>query len=124
MKALARAGCAAVTFLILGTAASGASGREYVLWTGRKVYVTADGRSWRQATPRGAVQPATFKAIDAVAFRGVHQGWVIASNCSTGRGSVYRSSDGGRSWKAYRFHAHSCVGGSNFSLNVESDSRA
>jgi len=124
MKALARIGCAAVAFLVLATAADAVSGREYVLWTGRKVYVTADGHSWRQVTPRGAVQPATFKAIDAVAFRGAREGWLISSDCSTGRGSVYRSSDGGRSWKAYVFHAHSCVGGANFSLNVESDSRA
>ena len=121
---LARVGCAAVAFLAVATAAGAVSGREYVLWTGSKVYVTADGHSWRQVTPSGAVRPGTFRAIDAVAFRGVREGWLIASDCSTGRGSVYRSSDGGRSWKAYAFHAHSCVGGANFSLYVESDSRA
>jgi photosystem II stability/assembly factor-like uncharacterized protein len=124
MKALARAAGAAAAFLILGTAAGAASGREYVLWTGSKVYVTADGQGWRQVTPRGAVRPGTFRAIDAVAFRGAREGWLIAGDCSTGRGSVYRSSDGGRSWKAYAFHAHSCVGGANFSLYVESDNRA
>ena len=124
MKALARVGCAAVAFLVLATAAGAVSGREYVLWTGSKVYVTADGHSWRPVTPSGAVRPGTFRAIDAVAFRGAREGWLIASDCSNGRGSVYRSSDGGRSWKAYAFHTHSCVGGANFSLYVESDNRA
>src|SRR4029450_13975701 len=109
MKALARAAGAAAASLILGTAAGAASGREYVLWTGSKVYVTADGQGWRQVTPRGAVRPGTFRAIEAVAFRGAREGWLIASDCSTGRGSVYRSSDGGGGRHAYSFHAHSCA---------------
>jgi photosystem II stability/assembly factor-like uncharacterized protein len=124
MKALARGGCAAITFLVLGTTAGAVSGREYVLWTGSKVYVTGDGQSWRQVTPHGALRPGTFRAIDAVAFQGPRQGWLIASDCSTGRGSVYRSFDGGRSWKTFAFHAHTCTAGANFSLNVLSDQRA
>jgi len=123
MKALARVGCAAVAFLVLATAADAVSGREYVLWTGRQVYVTADGHSWRPVTPRGAVQTASFRAIDAVSFLR-SGGWLISSDCSTGRGSVYRTSDAGRSWKAYSFHAHSCAGGANFSLDVDSETRA
>jgi photosystem II stability/assembly factor-like uncharacterized protein len=123
MKALVRAAGAAVAFLVVATAAGAVSGREYVLWTGRKVYVTADGHSWRQVTPRGAVRTDTFRAIDAVAFLR-SRGWLISSDCSSGRGSIYRSSDGGRSWKTYAFHAHSCAGGANFSLDVDSDSRA
>jgi photosystem II stability/assembly factor-like uncharacterized protein len=124
MKALARVGCAAVAFLVLATAADAVSGREYVLWTGSKVYVTVDGHSWRQVTPRGAVRPDTFRAIDAVAFQGAREGWLIASDCAAGRGSVYRSFDGGRSWKTYAFHAHSCSGGANFSLDVLDKKRA
>jgi photosystem II stability/assembly factor-like uncharacterized protein len=124
MKALARGAGAAVALLILGTAAGAVSGREYVLWTGSKVYVTADGQAWRQVTPRGAVRPGTFRAIDAVAFRGAREGWLIASDCATGRGSVYRSFDGGRSWRAYAFRAHSCVGGANFTLDVLNEKRA
>jgi len=124
MKALARVACAAAAFLILVTAAGAVPGRAYVLWTGSKVYVTEDGRAWRQVTPRGAVRPGTFRAIDAVAFQGAREGWLIASDCAIGRGSVYRSFDGGRHWRAYAFHAHSCVGGANFSLDVDSDSRA
>mgnify|MGYP003693955111 CR=1 FL=1 len=50
-KALARVGCAAVAFWSSRLAAGAVSGREYVLWTGSKVYVTADGHSWRQVTP-------------------------------------------------------------------------
>jgi photosystem II stability/assembly factor-like uncharacterized protein len=124
MKALARVGCAAVAFLVLATPADAVSGREYVLWTGSKVYVTTDGHSWRQVTPRGAVRPDTFRAIDAVAFHGARAGWLIASDCATGRGSVYRSFDAGRHWRAYAFHAHSCAGGANFSLNVLNEQRA
>ena len=115
---------AVVAFLILGTAAGAVPGRAYVLWTGSKVYVTADGQAWRQVTPRGAVRPGTFRAIDAVAFRGTREGWLIASDCATGRGSVYRSFDGGRSWRTYAFHAHSCAGGANFSLDVLNGKRA
>jgi photosystem II stability/assembly factor-like uncharacterized protein len=123
MKALGRAAGAAAAFLVLGTAAGAASGREYVLWTGSKVYVTTNAHAWRQVTPHTALKAGTFRAIDAVTFRGI-RGWLIASDCATGRGSVYRSVDGGRSWKAHAFHAHSCAGGANFSLDVDSDSRA
>jgi photosystem II stability/assembly factor-like uncharacterized protein len=124
MKALARALGAAAALLILGTAAGAVPGRAYVLWTGSKVYVTEDGQAWRQVTPRGAVRPGSFRAIDAVAFRGTREGWLIASNCAAGGGSVYRTFDGGRSWRTYAFHAHSCAGGANFSLDVLNDKRA
>ena len=124
MKALARVGCAAVAFVVLATAADAVSGREFALWTGSKVYVTADGHTWRQVTPRGAVRAGTFRAIDAVAFQGAREGWLIASDCAAGRGSVYRSFDGGRHWRAYVFHAHTCAGGANFSLNVLNEQRA
>src|SRR2546429_8006834 len=109
---------AVVAFLVLGTAAGAVPGRAYVLWTGSKVYVIDDGLAWRQVTPRGAVKPGTFRAIDAVAFRGTREGWLIASDCATGRGSVYRSFDGGRRREAYAVHAHSGGGGANFSLDV------
>ena len=124
MKALARVGCAAVAFVVLATAADAVSGREFALWTGSNVYVTADGHTWRQVTPRGAVRAGTFRAIDAVAFQGAREGWLIASDCAAGRGSVYRSFDGGRHWRAYVFHAHTCAGGANFSLNVLNEQRA
>jgi photosystem II stability/assembly factor-like uncharacterized protein len=115
---------ATAAFLILGSAAGAVPGRAYVLWTGSKVYVTEDGQAWRQVTPRGAVGPGTFRAIDAVAFRGTREGWLIASDCATGRGSTYRSFDGGRSWRAYAFHGHSCAAGANFSLDVLNDKQA
>lgn len=124
VKALPRSVCALAAFVVLGTAAGAAPGRAYVLWTGSRVYVTEDGRAWRQVTPRGAVRPGTFRAIDAVAFRGRREGWVIASACGTGRGSLYRSFDGGRSWRTYAFHAHSCAGGANFFLDVLTAKRA
>jgi len=124
VKKPAQVVAAGVAFLILGTAAGAVPRRAYVLWTGSKVYVTEDGQAWRQVTPRGAVRPGTFRAIDAVAFRRTREGWLIASDCATGRGSVYRTLDGGRSWRTYAFHAHSCAGGANFSLDVLNDERA
>jgi photosystem II stability/assembly factor-like uncharacterized protein len=124
MKALARVAGAAAAILILGSAAGAVPGRAYVLWTGSKVYVTKDGHAWRQVTPRSAVRPGTFRAIDAVTFPSAREGWLIASDCATGRGSVYRTQDGGRSWRTYAFHAHSCAAGANFSLDVLNDKRA
>jgi photosystem II stability/assembly factor-like uncharacterized protein len=122
VKAHARiAGVAA--FLVLGTAAGAAPTHAYVLWIGTRVYVTADGRAWRNVTPRRAVIPGTARAIDGVVFRG-SQGWLIASDCALGKGSLYRTIDGGRSWRSYPFHAHSCAAGANFSLDVLNDKRA
>lgn len=124
MKALARVAGAAAAFVILAATAGAAPGRAYVLWTGSKVYVTGNGRAWREVTPRGAFDPASFQAIDAVTFRGAREGWLIASNCASGKGSVYRSFDGGRSWRRYPFHAHSCAAGASFSLDVLNGERA
>jgi photosystem II stability/assembly factor-like uncharacterized protein len=54
-------------------------------------------------------------AIDDVAFLDRRHGWVAAYNCATVNVSLYRTSDGGRSWQSLgRPTDHSCGGGPTF----------
>jgi photosystem II stability/assembly factor-like uncharacterized protein len=108
----------AAAFLGCAFSASAASGRTYVLWIGSQAFVTRDGSGWRDVTPRGAVSPRTGASIDGVVFSGSDEGWLIASNCASGKGAVYRTHDRGRSWNRHVFHAHTCAAGANFVLDV------
>jgi photosystem II stability/assembly factor-like uncharacterized protein len=67
---------------------------------------------WRDATPRDA------SAIDDVFFVDSRRGWLITSDCAAGTGALYRTVDGGRSWKRLSSHwSHGCAGGSGFRLS-------
>jgi photosystem II stability/assembly factor-like uncharacterized protein len=123
MKMLTRLVGAASACAVLAAGASAAPGKTYVLWLGARVFVTADAHSWRNVTPRGAVVPGTTRAIDGVQFRG-RQGWLLSSDCVSGKGMLYRTDDEGRTWRTYPFHAHSCAGGANFYLDVLNARRA
>lgn len=114
---------AACVCAVVATGAAAAPSKTYVLWLGTRVFVTADGHSWRNVTPRGAVVPHTAQSIDAVAFRG-QKGWLIASDCVQGKGSLFRTADRGATWQKHPFFAHTCAGGANFSLDVLNDKRA
>jgi photosystem II stability/assembly factor-like uncharacterized protein len=114
---------AAVLAAAIAAGASGAAGKPFVLWVGTKVYVSADGGSWRNATPRGAIAPQTAALIDDFAFLDQRHGWLIASTCD-GTGGLFRTSDGGRNWTKRRFYSHSCTGGANFSLSVLNETTA
>ena len=116
MKALAI--IVAAAFLGGAFGASAASERTYVLWIGSQAFVTRDGSAWRDVTPRGAVSPRTGASIDAVVFSGSDDGWLISSNCASGKGWVYRTHDLGRRWIRHGFHAHTCAAGANFVLDV------
>ena len=105
---------------LLATGASAAPRTTHVLWLGSRVFVTADGKAWRNVTPRGVGPPIT---IDNVAFHG-NRGWLLASICDS-QSFVFRSVDDGRSWVSYAFrHYHTCNAGSNFRLDVLDATRA
>jgi photosystem II stability/assembly factor-like uncharacterized protein len=111
---------AAAACAVLATGASASPRTTHALWLGSRVFVTADGKAWRNVTPRGVAPPI---AIDNVAFHG-NRGWLVASICGSD-GFVFRSIDGGRSWVSYAFHhRHSCNAGSNFLLDVLDGTRA
>jgi photosystem II stability/assembly factor-like uncharacterized protein len=116
VKALALTLAAVV--LACALSASAASTRIHVLWIGSQAFVTRDGAGWRDVTPRGAISPATGASIDGVVFSDPSDGWLIASNCASAKGAVYRTHDGGRGWSRHVFHAHTCAAGANFVLDV------
>jgi photosystem II stability/assembly factor-like uncharacterized protein len=121
VRGLTRASAVFAGIAVLAAGAAAAPGKTRVLWLGSKVYVTADGSVWRDATPSDIAAPA---AIDNVAFPGPSQGWLVASACGSGRGAVYRTADAGRHWTRYRFQSHYCGPGSNFLLFALDSRRA
>jgi photosystem II stability/assembly factor-like uncharacterized protein len=74
------------------------------------LFVYDEGR-WRNVTPKGL----TADTIDDVAFVDRRHGWVAAYNCAEAAVYLYRTSDGGRSWRSLgRPVTHSCGGGPTF----------
>jgi photosystem II stability/assembly factor-like uncharacterized protein len=74
------------------------------------VFVYDNGR-WRNVTPEGL----NADAIDDVAFIDRRHGWVAAYNCAEAAVYLYRTTDGGRSWRSLgRPATHSCGGGPTF----------
>jgi photosystem II stability/assembly factor-like uncharacterized protein len=77
------------------------------------LFLYEDGR-WRNVTPP-MLRADGADAIDDVAFLDRRHGWVAAYNCATVNVSLYRTSDGGRSWQSLgRPTDHSCGGGPTF----------
>jgi photosystem II stability/assembly factor-like uncharacterized protein len=73
-----------------------------------------EGGRWRNVTPP-TLRADGVNAIDGVAFLDRRHGWVAAYNCATVNVSLYRTSDGGRSWQSLgRPTDHSCGGGPTF----------
>lgn len=73
-----------------------------------------EGGRWRNVTPP-MLRADGANAIDDVAFLDRRHGWVAAYNCATVAVSLYRTSDGGRSWQSLgRPTEHSCGGGPTF----------
>src|SRR2546421_6534039 len=76
------------------------------------LFVYDHGR-WRNATP----PQLHSRGIDDVVFTDRRHGWVAANDCIRGGASVYlyRTSDGGRSWRSLGAHGtHSCGGGPTY----------
>jgi photosystem II stability/assembly factor-like uncharacterized protein len=116
VKALAIMSAAA--FLGSTLSASAASERTHVLWIGSQVFVTRDGSGWRDVTPPAAVSPRNGASIDGVVFSGSDEGWLIASNCASGKGAVYRTHDRGRSWARHAFQGPQLCRRGDFVLDV------
>jgi photosystem II stability/assembly factor-like uncharacterized protein len=74
------------------------------------LFVYDHGR-WRNATP----PRLDANAIDDVVFIDRRHGWAAAYRCGEAAVYLYRTSDGGRSWKSLgRPTSHSCGGGPTF----------
>jgi photosystem II stability/assembly factor-like uncharacterized protein len=71
------------------------------------LFLTSDGRSWREVTPPR--MPVQFE--DALFLDPAH-GWVVSNDCAAGRAFVYRTTDGGRSWRSAAVRSTNCAAGS------------
>lgn len=70
------------------------------------------GEHWRDATPR---RLQWF--IEDVFFLDRRHGWLVTNECAAAKGAMYRTRDGGRTWRrlAWAF-THGCGAGSGFRL--------
>ena len=67
---------------------------------------------WRDATPR-----RLRWGIDDAYFLDRRHGWVVTSDCGAAKGAMYRTRDGGRSWRRLSWgFTHNCAAGSGFRL--------
>jgi photosystem II stability/assembly factor-like uncharacterized protein len=118
---LTRLAVAATACAVLAAGAAAAPRTTFALWLGSRVFVTTNGKAWRNVTPREITPPTS---IDNVAFDGARDGWLLASVCGA-NGFAYRTNDGGRTWTKHAFDfAHTCDAGSNFLLDVLDARRA
>jgi photosystem II stability/assembly factor-like uncharacterized protein len=72
-----------------------------------------DRGHWRDATPPALLPPAFPRdgadAVDDVDFVGNRDGWLATFNCAMAAVHLYRTSDGGRTWRSLgRPGGHSC----------------
>jgi photosystem II stability/assembly factor-like uncharacterized protein len=73
-----------------------------------------DNGHWRNATPP-TLRADGIDAIDDVAFADRRHGWVAGYNCAEAAVYLYRTSDGGHSWRSLgKPTGHSCGGGPTF----------
>jgi photosystem II stability/assembly factor-like uncharacterized protein len=79
--------------------------------------VSNDDRSWREITPQHVLSE-----LEDVVFSTRLVGWVAANDCASAKAFVYRTIDGGRTWRAAAVPATNCAAGSRLDLSF-SDSR-
>ena len=73
----------------------------------------ADGsRRWREISPRGLL----FQLED-VGFVTRRTGWLVANDCTAAKAFVYRTTDGGSTWRAARITPCNCAAGSRIALS-------
>jgi photosystem II stability/assembly factor-like uncharacterized protein len=84
-----------------------------IVWDGRSHIRLFESGNWRDATP--ARLPGT---IQDVFFLDQQHGWLIAADCATATGALFRTTDAGRSWKQLpRRWVRNCSAGSGFYLD-------
>lgn len=70
------------------------------------------GSHWRDATPRRLKW-----WIEDAYFLDRRRGWIVTSDCAAGTGAMYRTRDGGRTWRRLSWgFTHNCAAGSGFRL--------
>jgi photosystem II stability/assembly factor-like uncharacterized protein len=79
---------------------------------GQHVFVTRDSRTWRDVTP-----PRLRSSVIDVVFINARTGWVVTNDCTAGRASVHRTSDGGRTWARTPVKPTNCAAGSRLELS-------
>jgi photosystem II stability/assembly factor-like uncharacterized protein len=75
------------------------------------IFVTGDGRSWREVTP-----PHLLLEVEAVAFS-TPRGWVVANDCAAARAFFYRTRNGGRAWRRTPVPVTNCAAGSRLDVS-------
>jgi photosystem II stability/assembly factor-like uncharacterized protein len=87
--------------------------RATTVQTTTRLFLYEAGR-WRNATPP-MLRTDGINTIDDVAFVDREHGWVAAYNCAKVGVYLYRTSDGGRSWRSFgKVAYHSCGGGPTY----------
>src|SRR5918994_3894721 len=81
------------------------------------IFITNDGSSWREVTPEHMLPQ-----LEDVVFSTRLIGWVAANDCAAGRAFVYRTTNGGRTWRSAAVPATNCSAGSRLDLSF-SDNR-
>lgn len=78
----------------------------------RQLLVTQDGRAWVNVTP-----PRLLFQVEDVLFLDRSRGWVVANDCVSVKAYVYRTSDGGQTWRAAAAPPVNCAAGSRLQLS-------
>src|SRR5262249_59595183 len=89
---LTRMAAAATACAVLAAGAAAAPRKTFALWLGTRVFVTTNGKAWRNVTPREIAPPTS---IDNVAFQGARDGWVLAGVLGAD-GVAHRTNDARR----------------------------
>jgi hypothetical protein len=70
------------------------------------------GSEWRDVTP-----PRLKWFIDDAYFVDHRHGWIVTSECGAAKGAMYRTRDGGKTWRKLSWdYTHNCAAGSGFRL--------
>ena len=73
-----------------------------------------DGGRWRDATPAALRSPGSDDVED-VSFVNRRDGWIATFNCAMAAVQLFRTTDGGRSWRSLGTKSgHSCSSGATF----------
>jgi photosystem II stability/assembly factor-like uncharacterized protein len=83
------------------------------VWDGRSRLLIFESGGWRDATPAGLLG-----GIHSVVFINRVRGWLIASDCARADGALFRTLDGGKSWRRMpRRWWRNCSAGATFHLD-------